>query len=123
MSQEKTFAEKRLHPRVAAEFEIQYRIVTDPNLPSDSPERRKERKARTLNVSLGGVYIAAGATDLGIGSILSLNLFLPGNPTPLTAMAETVRRDALGRGLHFLAMKLEDGKALKACLEKISNRR
>lgn len=117
---ENLFVEKRTYPRFPLEMAVQYRLVDDPVKPAGSLERKKEQKTQTLNVSLGGLFIKLDGRAMNIGSILSIDLFVPDSPKPVTALAEVVRADGEGWGFRFLAMKSGDAEVLGNYLNQYS---
>lgn len=119
MNQAMSHLERRVHPRVGVKMSVLFRLLDVPEGQANPPERRKERKAHTVNVSLGGLFLVPEDLKLVNGSLLSLDLFLPDKTKALNAMAETVRNDGAGSGLSFLAFQLEDRESLKAYLEGI----
>ena len=115
------YVEKRVHPRVSVKIPVKYRIIEDQQeLETVFERKKKEQNTRTMDVSLGGLYIVADQI-LNIGSILRLDVSLPEKTSLISAFAEVVWANETGAGLHFLAMKEEDVEALKAYLAKVSN--
>ena len=110
------FVENRLHPRISVKIPVKYRIIEDQKeLESVFERKKKEMTTKTVDVSLGGLYIVADQS-LNIGSILRLDITVPGKTTMVSAFAEVVWSNETGGGLHFLAMKEEDVEFLKTYL-------
>ncbi len=115
------FVEKRIHPRVSVKIPVKYRVIEDQKeLETVFERKKKEQTTRTMDVSLGGLYIVAD-TVLNIGSILRLDISLPAKASIISAFAEVVWANETGGGLHFLAMKEEDVEYLKNYLGKVSD--
>jgi c-di-GMP-binding flagellar brake protein YcgR len=121
MPEANMFVEKRVHPRVSIKIPVKYRIIEDQKELETVFERRKrEQTTRTMDVSLGGLYIVAEQV-LNVGSILRLDISLPERPALVSAFAEVVWANETGGGLHFLAMKEDDVEFLKNYLNKVSD--
>ncbi|HUO58137.1 MAG TPA: PilZ domain-containing protein [bacterium] len=121
MPEANMFVEKRIHPRVSVKIPVKYRIIEDQKELETVFERKKnEQTTRTMDVSLGGLYIVA-STVLNVGSILRLDIALPGRSSIISAFAEVVWANETGGGLHFLAMKEEDVDFLKGYLNKVND--
>jgi len=120
MPEANMFVEKRIHPRISVKIPVKYRVIEDQKeLETVFERKKKEQTTRTMDVSLGGLYIVA-ETILNIGSILRLDIALPGRPAIISAFAEVVWANETGAGLHFLAMKEEDVDFLKNYLGQTS---
>ena len=116
MPEANMFIEKRAHPRVSVKIPIKYRVIEDQKeLETVFERKKKEQTTRTVDVSLGGLYVVADKS-LSIGSILRLDISVPDRPALISAFAEVVWSNETGGGLHFLAMKEEDVEVLKAYL-------
>ena len=116
MPEANMFVEKRVHPRVSIKIPVKYRVIEDQKeLETVFERKKKEQTTRTMDVSLGGLYIVADQM-LNIGSILRLDISLPNRPSLISAFAEVVWSNETGGGLHFLAMKEEDVESLKTYL-------
>ena len=121
MPEANMFVEKRIHPRVSVKIPVKYRIIEDQKeLETVFERKRNEQTTKTMDVSLGGLYIVA-STVLNVGSILRLDIALPGRSSIISAFAEVVWANETGGGLHFLAMKEEDVDFLKGYLSKVSD--
>ncbi len=115
------FVEKRVHPRVSVKIPVKFRVIEDQKeLETVFERRKKEQTTRTMDMSLGGLYIVADAI-LNIGSILRLDISLPERTSLISAFAEVVWSNETGAGLHFLAMKEDDVENLKNYLSKASS--
>jgi c-di-GMP-binding flagellar brake protein YcgR len=112
------FVEKRIHPRISVKIPVKYRIIEDQKeLETVFERKKKEQTTRTMDVSLGGLYIVADQV-LNVGSILRLDISLPEKSSLISAFAEVVWANETGGGLHFLAMKEDDVEFLKNYLTK-----
>lgn len=121
MPEANMFVEKRVHPRISVKIPIKYRLIEDQKeLETVFERKKKEQTTRTMDVSLGGLYIVAEQL-LNIGSILRLDISLPGSTSLISAFAEVVWSNETGGGLHFLAMKEDDVESLKNYLSQVSN--
>jgi c-di-GMP-binding flagellar brake protein YcgR len=121
MPEANMFVEKRIHPRVSVKIPVKYRVIEDQKELETVFERKKrEQTTRTMDVSLGGLYIVAEQI-LNIGSILRLDISIPERSSLISAFAEVVWANETGGGLHFLAMKEDDADSLKSYLVKISD--
>jgi c-di-GMP-binding flagellar brake protein YcgR len=121
MPEANTFVEKRIHPRVSIKIPVKYRVIEDQKELETVFERKKrEQTTRTMDVSLGGLYIVADQI-LNIGSILRLDISLPEKASLISAFAEVVWANETGGGLHFLAMKEDDAESLKTYLVNVSD--
>lgn len=121
MPEANMFVEKRVHPRVSVKIPVKYRVIEDQKeLETVFERRKKEQTTRTMDMSLGGLYIVA-ETILNIGSILRLDISLPEKTSLISAFAEVVWSNETGAGLHFLAMKEDDVENLKNYLSKASS--
>jgi c-di-GMP-binding flagellar brake protein YcgR len=113
MPEANMFVEKRVHPRVSVKIPVKYRVIEDQKeLETVFERKKKEQTTKTVDVSLGGLYIVAEQI-LNIGSILRLDITLPERPSLISAFAEVVWSNETGGGLHFLAMKEDDAEFLK----------
>jgi hypothetical protein len=121
MPEANMFLEKRIHPRVPVKIPVKYRIIEDQKeIETVFERKKKEQSSRTMDVSLGGLYLVADQV-LNIGSILRLDISLPGQTSMISAFAEVVWSNETGGGLHFLAMKEEDVEILKNYLNNTSS--
>ena len=121
MPEANIFIEKRIHPRVSAKIPVKYRIIEDQKeIETVFERRKKEQSTRTMDVSLGGLYIVAEQA-LNIGSILRLDISIPTHSGLVSAFAEVIWANETGGGLHFLAMKEDDVESLKAYLQQVSD--
>ncbi len=121
MPEANMFVEKRIHPRVSVKIPVKYRVIEDQKELETVFERKKrEQTTRTMDVSLGGLYIVAEQV-LNIGSILRLDISIPEKSSLVSAFAEVVWSNETGGGLHFLAMKEDDVESLKKYLANLSN--
>jgi hypothetical protein len=115
------FMEKRIHPRVSVKIPVKFRVIEDQKeLETVFERKKKEQTTRTMDVSLGGLYIVADQI-LNVGSILRLDVSLPEKSSLISAFAEVVWANETGGGLHFLAMKEDDVEFLKNYLTKHSD--
>ena len=115
------FVERRVHPRISVKIPVKYRVIEDQKeLETVFERKKKEQTTRTMDVSLGGLYLVAEQM-LGVGSILRLDISLPEKSSLISAFAEVVWSNETGGGLHFLAMKEEDVESLKTYLTKASD--
>jgi c-di-GMP-binding flagellar brake protein YcgR len=121
MPEANMFVEKRVHPRVSVKIPVKYRVIEDQKeLETVFERKKKEQTTRTMDVSLGGLYIVADQI-LNVGSILRLDISLPEKSSLVSAFAEVVWANETGGGLHFLAMKEDDVDSLKNYLAKASD--
>ncbi len=121
MPEANMFMEKRIHPRVSVKIPVKYRVIEDQKeLETVFERKKKEQTTRTMDVSLGGLYIVADQI-LNVGSILRLDVSLPEKSALISAFAEVVWANETGGGLHFLAMKEDDVEFLKNYLTKNSD--
>jgi c-di-GMP-binding flagellar brake protein YcgR len=121
MPEANMFVEKRIHPRVSVKIPVKYRVIEDQKELETVFERKKrEQTTRTMDVSLGGLYIVADQI-LNIGSILRLDISIPEKSSLISAFAEVVWANETGGGLHFLAMKEDDAESLKTYLVNVSD--
>ena len=121
MPEANMFVEKRVHPRVSVKIPVKFRVIEDQKeLETVFERRKKEQTTRTMDMSLGGLYIVADSV-LNIGSILRLDISLPERTSLISAFAEVVWSNETGAGLHFLAMKEDDVENLKNYLSKASS--
>jgi hypothetical protein len=117
------FMERRVHPRISVKIPVKYRFVEDrKEIENVLEQRKKDRNAHVLDISLGGMHILADQ-PLTAGSILNFEIDLPGRPEALSAFAEVVWANEAGGGLHFLSMNNEDLEFLKVYLKKASSTR
>jgi c-di-GMP-binding flagellar brake protein YcgR len=115
------FVEKRVHPRLSAKISVKYRVIEDQKeIETVFERRKKEQSTRTMDLSLGGLYIVADQPP-GVGSILRLDISIPTQTSLISAFAEVIWANETGGGLHFLAMKEDDVESLKSYLQQISN--
>jgi|SRR5581483_11177458 len=115
------FVEKRVHPRISVKIPVKFRVIEDQKeIETVFERRKKEQTTKTMDVSLGGLYIVADQL-LNLGSILRLDISVPQKESLISAFAEVVWANDTGGGLHFLAMKEEDVEFLKNYLNKVSD--
>lgn len=113
--------EKRVYPRVSVKMPVKYRVIEDQKeIDSVFERKKKEQTSRTMDLSLGGLYLVADQT-LAVGSILRLDISIPSQSSLISAFAEVVWSNETGGGLHFLAMKEEDVESLKNYINQISS--
>ena len=118
MPEAKMYLDKRVYPRFPVQLPVLYQVLEEAGKSESVSEwRKKARQANTLDMSLGGVGITVDQ-KLSLGSVLRLDITLPGSPKPLTIFAEVVWTAPEKAGLHFLMVKDEDVALLKACLQK-----
>ena len=121
MPEANMFVEKRIHPRVSIKIPVKYRVIEDQKeLETVFERKKKEQTSKTVDMSLGGLYIVAEQI-LNVGSILRLDISVPNRSSLISAFAEVVWSNETGGGLHFLAMKEDDVEALRAYLNKTSS--
>ncbi|HEY5039357.1 MAG TPA: PilZ domain-containing protein [bacterium] len=121
MPEANMFMEKRIHPRHSVKIPIKYRVIEDQKeIETVFERKKKEQTTRTMDVSLGGLYIVADQL-LSLGSILRLDISLPNQSSLISAFAEVVWANETGGGLHFLAMKEDDVEILKTYLDKVAD--
>jgi Tfp pilus assembly protein PilZ len=118
MPDAKMFLDRRKHPRVQTSIPVRYRVIDDQKeIASLMERRRKDQQSTTIDLSEGGAYIAT--TDpVGAGSLIRLEVRLPGVPETLSAFAEVVWSNETGCGLRYLAMKDDDAKHMRDFIEK-----
>ncbi len=121
MPEANMFMEKRVYPRVSVKMPVKYRVIEDQKeIDSVFERKKKEQTSRTMDLSLGGLYLVADQT-LAVGSILRLDISIPSQSSLISAFAEVVWSNETGGGLHFLAMKEEDVESLKNYINQISS--
>ena len=92
--------EKRKHPRFAVQFPIAF-----------APEGT-QWWGEALNISLGGCAVASEGA-VATGSRIRLDLYLPGDHTPVTIGRAPVRWTAFGRfGVEFIGMQPDEHQRL-----------
>ncbi len=117
------FMERRVSPRIKVNIPVKYRLVEDKKeIATVFEQRKKERNAHALDLSLGGMHIFADQ-ELKEGDILNFEISLPGLSETLSAFAEVVWANKTDGGLHFLEMKEVDLSVLKAYLHRASSTR
>jgi Tfp pilus assembly protein PilZ len=115
--------ERRVHPRLAVEIPIIFRVLDDQEEINNTMEWHNYIKHRhTMDVSLGGMFIAVDQ-PLREGNILNLEISIPDTPDKLKAMAEVVWSSETGGGIRFLIMSEDDMKSLKTYLDKTASGR
>ncbi len=115
--------EKRVDPPIKVNIPVKYRLVEDKKeIEIVRKQRKKEGNAHAMDRILGGMQIFAKKV-LKEGDILSLVITLPGLSETLSAFAEVVWANKTDGGLHFLVVKDEDLRVLKAYLKRASSTR
>jgi Tfp pilus assembly protein PilZ len=110
--------EKRTHPRVPLKIPVTYRVISeDQEYKSVQDRKNYEQAGTTIDVSMGGLYLAANQT-FGSGTILRLEVTLPEVPHQFSAYAVVAWSNKTGAGLHFEAIREPDEKILKEYLEQ-----
>ena len=72
--------EKRTHSRVPIKIPVTYRVISEDQEYNSIHDRKKcEQTSTTVDISLGGLYLAADQT-FGSGTILRLEVTLPEVP-------------------------------------------
>ena len=90
------FVEKRAHPRFKFKIPVKYRVIEGQKETNAEPERKiKLQTSQTMDVSLGGVYIIM-VQPLNIGSILRVEITLPGISQEISAFSEVVWTNNIG---------------------------
>ena len=118
MPEANLFLEKRVHPRVPAKIAVKYRIIEEQKeIESIFARKKKEKTSQTLDVSMGGLYLVADQV-IEVGSILRLDIEIPGKSPMISAFAEVAWSNEAGLGLHFLAMKETDMASFKDYLSQ-----
>ncbi len=100
--------ERRHHPRTSLQLPVKYK----------AGEMQKERFSHTLDVSLGGLFLASDQA-LVKGALIRMDLTLPKISRMISAYAEVVWTNGAGGGLHFEAMQAEDENTLKNYLSNL----
>jgi c-di-GMP-binding flagellar brake protein YcgR len=122
MDQGNLFMEKRVHPRFSVKVPVTYRFVEDQEEMKGVADWRKEEKhAQTLDMSLGGMFIAVDQPLL-VGGIARFDISLIGTSKNLIVYAEVVWSNVTGAGLHFLMIKPQDLETLKEFFTKYQNK-
>lgn len=120
MAEGNLFADKRVHPRVSVKIPVKYRLADElKGIGSLEEWKKKEKTAQSRDVSLGGMYIVA-EKNLEVGTVLHIDISLPTQPTPFSALAKVTWSNEAGAGLQFLTLKKPHFDSLKAYLDKIS---
>lgn len=118
MKEGELLMEKRENPRVSVKIPVQFKFVKNIDEIKTIEEWRKtEKNSYTLDLSLGGMYIALDL-PLTVGSILKFKIYLYDKTNFVEVYAEVVRADEKGAGLHFLMMKDPEREFLQAFLDK-----
>lgn len=118
MPEANMFLEKRVHPRVSVKVAVKYRVIEEQReIESVFERKNRDKTSQTLDVSLGGLYLVADQV-INVGSILRLDIDIPGQSSKVSAFAEVVWSNDSGLGLHFLAMKDGDVDTLKNYLSQ-----
>ncbi len=116
------FLEKRVHPRVAVKVAVKYRVIEEQaEIESVFARKNRDKTSQTLDVSLGGMYLVADQV-ITVGSILRLDMNIPGQTSPIAAFAEVAWSNESGLGLHFLALKDTDEDLLKAYVNQAQSK-
>lgn len=85
-----TFVEKRAHPRFKFKIPVKYRVIEGQKETNAEPERKiNYQTSQTMDVSLGGFYMITNQAP-SIGSILRVEITLPGISGEISAFAEVV---------------------------------
>jgi c-di-GMP-binding flagellar brake protein YcgR len=116
------FTEKRTHPRIQVKIGIKFHVIDEQKeIESILERRKKEKDAKTMDISLGGMYVVSDHL-LRMGNILKLDIPLSndGKKSQLRAFAEVVWANETGAGLRFLTMKDSDTETLRTYLDKLS---
>jgi c-di-GMP-binding flagellar brake protein YcgR len=112
------FIERRNYPRIQVKVPIKYRVLDDQKEIQSLLERKeKEISTQTIDLSIGGLYIAS-EEKLLIGSILRLEMAFSENQKSLSAFAEVVWTNSSGGGVHFLAVQEENVEFLRTYISK-----
>lgn len=120
MPEAKLFMEKRRHARIPVQIPIRYRLLEDKKeIKHIYGLGKTEKVAKTVDTSLGGMYIVADQA-LNVEGILSLKIALPERTEVISAFAEVVWSNEKGAGLRFLAIKEQDINALAEHLKTVS---
>lgn len=115
--------ERRVFPRIKVNIPVKCRLVEDKReIDAVYVNRNKERNTHAMDISLGGMRIFADQA-LKEGDILNFEISLPDLAETLSAFAEVVWSNEKEGGLHFLEMKEDDLRVLKAYLRKASTTR
>jgi c-di-GMP-binding flagellar brake protein YcgR len=118
MPDAKMFLDRRKHQRVQTSIPVRYRVIDDQKeIATLMERRRKDQHSTTVDLSEGGAYIAT-ADLVGAGSLIRLEVKLPGATSSLSAFAEVVWANESGCGLRYLAMKDDDAKQMREFIEK-----
>ncbi len=115
---------KENNKRAASRLDAQISVIIREMDSEDEIERlldrdKKEIKGDTLNISLSGMSLV-GCKTLKVGEKLNLDIMLPGSTEIIRAIAEVVRLNEKGAGIHFLAMKEGNRNALKTYLDEVA---
>lgn len=117
MPDAKMFLDRRKHPRVQTSIPVRYRLIDDQKEIASLIERRnRDKQSSTIDLSEGGAYIATPEA-VGAGSLIRLEIRLPGVAETLSAFAEVVWANETGCGLRYLAMKDEDAQMMRDYIE------
>ncbi len=120
MPEAKMSMEKRANPRISLKIPVKYRLVEDEAEIRNIEEWRKlEQNTYTLDMSLGGMYIAVDQ-PLKVGNIIKFDIYLLDMTNVEGIYAEVAHADQKGAGLHFLMMKNNDREIMKAFLDKFA---
>ncbi len=113
-----TSIERRGNPRVSIKVPVKYRwIIGGENIKNVEEWRATEQNAYTLDMSLGGMFIAV-EQPLKVGNIFKFDIFLLDMKDVVALYGEVVRVDNKGAGLQFLMMSNDSREALQIFLLK-----
>jgi c-di-GMP-binding flagellar brake protein YcgR len=118
MPDAKMFLDRRKYPRVQTSVPVRYRVIDDQKeIATLMERRRKDQQSTSVDLSEGGAYIAV-TEPVGAGSLIRLEIRVPGLPESLSAFAEVVWANETGCGLRYLAMKDDDAKHMRDFIDK-----
>ncbi len=111
MPETNMYLEKRIHPRVSVQVPVTYSVLDDQEKIQSIHRQQQKQAAQSQDLSLGGVFLIANLV-LRVGSVLSLEIALPGRDRVVSPFAEVVWSNDSGLGLQFVALKEKDEEAL-----------
>ncbi len=122
MDEANLVVEKRANPRVPVKIPVKFHLVDEmAGIQFVIDMSKTLTDTQTLDISLNGLYIVADQ-KLNPGSILYLEITLPGSTNPLTAFGEVVWSKESGAGLRFVMIENEVLMALEAFLKEPSSK-
>ncbi len=115
--------ERRVEPRICVKIPITFKVINDTKEIEKLITLKKGKKLHpALNISLGGMCLLTNQR-LKDGSVLELEITIPGLAKDIKAAAEVVWSNETGGGIRFMTMEEEDVSFMKTYLSKASTSR